>query len=52
VSDGTLVQRYAGHTKGVPSIAFSPDGKLLATVSTDGTLALWPVSSAGHSPIR
>jgi len=32
-----------GHTRRVTSIAFSPDGKLLATGSADGSMRLWGV---------
>jgi WD40 repeat protein len=47
-----LVQRYAGHTKGIPGIAFHPDGKLLATTSTDAKLGLWPVLADSELPMR
>ena len=33
-----------GHTSDVNSVAFSPDGKLLASVSSDGTIKLWNVA--------
>ncbi|MCH8274414.1 MAG: hypothetical protein IH851_06475, partial [Armatimonadetes bacterium] len=30
-----------GHSGAVTSVAFSPDGKILASGSTDGTIKLW-----------
>lgn len=40
---GQIVNRYAGHAKIVAGIAASPDGKVLASMSLDGTLKLWPL---------
>ncbi|KAJ5088478.1 WD40 repeat-like protein [Penicillium angulare] len=42
---GSELQILEGHTKPVFSVVFSPDGKLLATTSSDDTLRVWNVST-------
>jgi len=38
---GSLRTNLHGHTQRVVSVAYSPDGKTLATGSYDGTVRLW-----------
>ena len=35
------LNRFQGHSRGVNSICFSPDGQILASASGDGTIKLW-----------
>jgi WD40 repeat protein len=44
-----LVQYLRGHSYSVRSVAFSPDGKTLASGSDDHTIILWDVAS--HQPL-
>ncbi|ADP79549.1 WD40 repeat, subgroup [Pseudofrankia inefficax] len=38
-----------GHTRGVRSVSFSPDGKILATGSSDTTVRFWDVTDSARS---
>ena len=40
-ASGTLVNRLCGHSNGISSVAFTPDGKGLVLGSVDGTLKYW-----------
>jgi WD40 repeat protein len=37
----TLINTLQGHTIGVLAVAFSPDGKYLASGNGDNTIKLW-----------
>ncbi|MCS6861987.1 MAG: hypothetical protein NZT92_16900, partial [Abditibacteriales bacterium] len=43
LATGRAVRRMEGHTGGVSSVAFSPDGQHLASGSWDGTIRIWRV---------
>ena len=42
---GEHIKTLKGHTGGVSSLAFSTDGKILASGKTDGTILLWDFSN-------
>jgi WD40 repeat protein len=45
VASGEVVQNLAGHLSGIRKVAFSPDGKRLASGGTDGSVRFWDLST-------
>jgi WD40 repeat protein len=45
LAEGRLVRRFPGHSNSVQSLAFSPDGKTLASAGHDARAKLWDVAT-------
>jgi eukaryotic-like serine/threonine-protein kinase len=45
LTTGKTLATLAGHKQGIGSVAFSADGKTLATTSSDGALKLWNIAT-------
>lgn len=48
---GSVAAELEGHPSRVYSLAFSPDGSLLAAGAADGSIRLWDVSTVGQNPL-
>jgi WD40 repeat protein/serine/threonine protein kinase/tetratricopeptide (TPR) repeat protein len=51
VATRTLQRTFRGHTDRLNAIAFTPDGKTMATGGNDGTIRLWDVAAPPELPV-
>ena len=49
VASGTLVNRLCGHSDGILSVAFTPDGRGLVSGSCDGKLKYWELNMTNNN---
>ncbi len=48
VGDGGLVRELRGHREAIAGLDFSPDGRVLATLSVEGMVRLWFLGEGGE----
>lgn len=48
IKTGQCLRTLQGHTKGVLSVALSPDGRFIASSSEDGTIKIWDVGTGEY----
>jgi WD40 repeat protein len=51
VATAKNVYTYTGHSGDVFTVAWSPDGKRIASASGDGTVQVWDALTGGHAYI-